>query len=67
MLFNRKEYRFCANCARSAALGDGQLLCPRKGVVSENRCCSAFQYDPLKRKPARPIQLPHPTDADFTL
>ena len=47
----------CAYCARGRELDPGQVVCPKKGVMSAGSHCGAFQYDPLKRVPPRPTKL----------
>ena len=68
MLFQKKEYRFCACCARAVDCGE-EMLCRRKGVVSKGDCCRAFRYDPLKRVPPRKASVDFASydETDFTL
>ena len=47
----------CAYCARGRELDPGQIVCPKKGVMSAGSHCGAFRYDPLKRVPPRPAKL----------
>lgn len=44
----------CAYCRWAAPLGDGKLICEKKGIVAEGERCFRFRYDPLKRVPPRP-------------
>ena len=68
MLFEEKIDPRCVYCGRGKPLEDGQIICPKRGVVSPGSSCGAFKYDPLKRVPPRPcapkIAL---SDADFEL
>lgn len=57
MLFRREIEPRCAYCARGAAAGEREVVCPRKGVVSADYRCSRFRYDPLRRTPPRPVKL----------
>jgi len=69
MLFQKKIDPRCAYCRRGAALADGTVMCPRKGVVSAAGSCRAFRYEPMKRTPPKPA-LPDFSklkDEDFTL
>lgn len=53
MLFRKKIERSCAYCVHGAKLEDGQILCAKKGLKAESDKCRRFQYDPLKRIPAK--------------
>ena len=59
----------CAYCARGRELDPGQVVCPKKGVMSAGSSCSSFRYDPLKRVPPRPAKLNASSlsDEDFKL
>lgn len=49
----------CANCENASPLyGGEQVLCRKKGVVSEQFLCSKYQFDPLKYIPAERPTLP---------
>ena len=57
-LFNDEIEPMCEYCVFSRGdVGDGNVLCPKKGVVSFDYMCSRYMYDPLKRKPKRPPHL----------
>lgn len=67
MLFEEKIDPRCTYCRRGIPLADGQIGCPKRGIVSPGSHCGAFQYDPLKRVPPRPV-APKPVDpAEFSL
>lgn len=51
MLFRKKTPRSCVTCLYSAALSDHQMLCSKRGVVSDSYACRKFSYDPCKRIP----------------
>ncbi len=59
----------CTYCAKGRALAPGQVVCPKKGVMSAGSHCASFRYDPLKRVPPRPVKLAVPagTEEDFQL
>ena len=58
----------CEYCSRGSCAPDGKtVLCPKKGVMQKNSSCSAFRYDPLKRKPKLPVELPKFDASDFEL
>ena len=69
MLFRKDIEPRCAYCARGRELDPGQIVCPKKGVMSAGSYCGAFRYDPLKRVPPRPAKLSGSglRDEDFSL
>lgn len=54
MLFEPNIDPMCVYCARGIPLEDGQVACPKRGIVSPGGACKRFRYDPLKRVPPRP-------------
>ena len=68
-LFQNKIEPRCAYCARGCALSQEQIACPKKGVMSAASHCRAFQYDPLRRTPPRPLKAEFSglKDEDFSL
>ena len=57
MLFRKNITPRCAYCAKGNRLGEAQVACVKRGVVDAADHCSAFQYDPFKRVPPRPVKL----------
>lgn len=53
MLFRKKIEKSCSYCVHSAKLEDGQFLCAKKGIRSEDGKCFRFRYDPCKRIPTK--------------
>ena len=43
------------------------ILCVKKGVVEPYYSCKSFKYNPLKRKPARPLLVEKFDISDFDL
>ena len=68
-LFQKKIEPRCIYCSHGRALGEEQVVCPKKGVMSAGSHCRAFHYDPLKRVPPRPavLDLSRLEDEDFSL
>ena len=68
-LLNKKDIPpACEYCSRGSCAPDGRtVLCPRKGVMQKKSSCSRFHYDPLKRQPKLPNQLPQFDPSDFEL
>lgn len=56
-LFQKKIEPRCVYCAHGRALGEDQIVCPKKGVMAAGSHCRGFKYDPLKRVPPRPAKL----------
>ncbi len=69
MLFETKIEPLCTYCARGVPLEDGQVGCPKRGIVSPGGSCRGFRYDPLKRVPPRPVVPARPqlSPEDFVL
>lgn len=54
MLFRRKIPRSCSYCVHGVKLDDAAILCIKRGIVSPDKKCRKFSYDPCKRTPPRP-------------
>ena len=57
MLFKKDIEPCCAYCASGVSIGQGQVACLRRGIVSAGGQCRRFRYDPLKRVPSQPAFL----------
>ena len=68
-MFSKEIEPRCAYCQRGARLGDGHVMCLKKGIVSAAGQCRRFKYDPLKRVPPKPaaLDLSKLSDEDFSL
>lgn len=53
MLFRKKIERSCTYCTYGVSLQDGQILCSKRGIRTENDKCWKFHYDPCKRIPRK--------------
>ena len=69
MLFRKKITPSCSYCQWATSMGDDQVLCIKKGVVSSESKCRKFRYDPCKRIPpkAKPLDLKKYDEVDFSL
>lgn len=69
MLFRKKMQRSCAYCVHGTRLDDGQILCVKKGIRTEEDKCLRFHYDPCKRIPvkARALDFSRYDGEDFSL
>ena len=54
MLFRKRIEKSCSYCRFGTMLDDNTALCAKRGVVSAERKCRKFKYDPLKRVPSKP-------------
>lgn len=53
MLFRKKIERSCTYCLYGAHLEDGEILCSKKGMKTDQDKCWKFKYDPCKRVPTK--------------
>ncbi len=69
MLFRKKIERSCLYCAHGTVLDENAVLCCKKGVVSPDKKCHSFRYEPCKRVPPKPKQpdFDQFTEEDFSL
>lgn len=69
MLFRKKINRSCIYCAYGTHLEDGQILCVKKGLKSQDDKCCRFRYDACKRIPAKAkaLDFSQYDKEDFTL
>ena len=57
MLFRKKIPPSCRYCAHGTVLEEDQILCAKRGMVTEREKCRKFRYDPCKRIPIKPKAL----------
>lgn len=57
MLFRKKIEKSCSYCRYGTLLENDLALCTKRGVVSANKKCRKFAYDPLRRVPSKPKAL----------
>ena len=57
MLFRKRIARSCSYCMYATKVGDEQMLCMKRGIVSKYSACRKFSYDPCKRIPSKPKAL----------
>ncbi len=69
MLFRKKMPRSCTYCKFGTMLNEEEVLCVKRGVVSVNRICKKFSYDPYKRIPAKvkALDFDKYSNEDFSL
>jgi len=68
-MFNIKKIEpKCIYCATGIPSPDGgSVVCVRFGVMLPDSRCHGFEYDALKRNPAKKAKLPEFLESDFTL
>ncbi len=69
MLFRKKIERSCSYCQHSAHLGNGKILCAKKGCKNVDDFCRRFKYDPCKRIPpkAKALDFSRYDNEDYSL
>lgn len=69
MLFRNNIERNCAYCTYGTAIDGDKILCIKKGVVSAEKPCWKFKYDPCKRIPpkAKALDFKKYDNDDFSL
>jgi hypothetical protein len=60
MLYNRNILPACSYCRFGTDIGNAEIACVKRGIMSAIGCCRLYAYDPLKRVPDRrlPINAP---------
>ena len=53
MLFRKKILRSCEYCSYATQIDNAQVLCAKRGIVSIDKNCRKFAYDPCKRIPPK--------------
>ncbi len=68
-LFRKNVEPSCSYCNHASDIGNGNVMCIKRGVVSRDASCSRFSYDPFKRRPPEPIRLKTASysEEDFSL
>jgi len=69
MLFNYNIEPKCAYCHYATDLGFGEVICIRRGIMSDSWYCGAFRYEPTKRLPhvSPGLKASGLSDEDFSL
>ena len=69
MLFRKSQPKMCAYCKHCSNIDENLLLCAKRGIVSADKSCSKFTYDPLKRIPPKKVAMDRTkfSEDDFNL
>lgn len=69
MLFRKNIEKSCTYCIHGTRLDEETVLCMKKGVVSAERKCRKFSYDPCKRIPvkAKALNFEKYKEEDYSL
>jgi len=51
MLFNENIEPCCSYCRYGKQLGNKEIVCIRRGIMSSSGHCRMFRYEPTKREP----------------
>lgn len=57
MFFRKRIQKSCSYCRFGTRIDDEQILCTKRGAVSQDHKCLKFKYDPCKRIPPKPKAL----------
>ena len=68
-LTEKKKYAsVCENCLHGRLSPDEEtVLCIKKGIVQPDGTCRRYSYDPLKRRPKKPLLIEQADPSEFTL
>ena len=68
-LFEKKKYPpMCEHCVHGRLSPDEQsVLCIKKGIVETDGKCGRYLYDPLKRRPKKPLMIEKADPSEFEL
>lgn len=67
-LFGNNIEPCCSLCEKSEDFEIPKVtVCPIYGTVKPYDCCKHFIYEPLKRDPKKPLNLPKYDKQDFSL
>lgn len=69
MLFRKEITPDCGYCTFGTPIDGDKILCIKKGVVSAEKPCWKFKYDPCKRVPpkAKALNFKKYDEDDFSL
>lgn len=68
-LLEKKKYpAACEHCKHGRLSPDEQsVLCVKNGIVELDGKCRRYSYDPLKRRPKKPLLINRADPSDFEL
>ena len=68
-LLEKKKYpAVCETCLHGRLSPDEEsVLCVKKGIVEPDGKCRRYSYDPLKRRPKKPLLVERADPSDFDL
>ena len=56
-MFRNNHEPMCAYCKRGQDVNQTQTICEAHGIVESSGACKRFAYNPLRRKPNKPVAL----------
>lgn len=67
-IYNKKLQKACKYCVHSHDFGSqDELLCAKRGAVSQDDYCGKYKYDATKRVPVKASIANSYSDEDFIL
>lgn len=68
-LLEKKKYPAVCECCKHGRLSPDEksVLCIKKGIVELDAKCRRYVYDPLKRRPKKPLLISKADPSDFEL
>lgn len=68
LLEKNKYPAVCENCKHGRLSPDEEsVLCVKKGLVAPYDKCRRYSYDPLKRRPKKPLMVQQADPSEFEL
>jgi len=69
LLFRQNIDPRCAYCRHGNAIGFGEVVCRKRGIMSTEGNCNSFRYEPTKREPefAQSVKMTELKAEDFSL
>ena len=66
-MFDKTIIKKCEHCLFGNDLGDGEIICIKRGIVNKNGLCRKYKYDPLKREPQKQLFSDNYSPDDFKI
>ncbi len=66
-MFDKTLPKKCEYCLFASPLGEGDLLCKKRGIVRLDDLCRKYKYDPLKREPKKQLISDNYSPEDFII
>jgi hypothetical protein len=71
LLFRRNIDPSCAYCKHGLPIGQSEIACRKRGIMTEEGKCGLFRYEPTKRRPEymknMNVNMEDISEADFRI